>query len=262
MANIQVATAFATPSTFLADGTATGYSASDVGDYMHPYRVWRGSGVITSGTSYIGIDLGAAQTIVAAYVDNINTTSVKVESATSAAWAGLTTEATATVSQDPTDGRYKLFQLINSGTGRSRQFWRVLANSSSTTDSSPAMRVGGLTLVTALTTLTSNPGMPLDAVSVTAVQPTQMAGGGDEVSGLGNPYAVLTFSQSILSRTSANETEFFSWARPGQHVPVLIYINASDTSRAYMCRRVGDVALSTPGPGHYSYSGLTFKEVC
>ena len=242
---------FATPTTTIASSANASYPAANITLTTRPQRRWKATDVTTS--TYVGLDLGAATVVVAVLIDNINVASVKVQFHTADSWGAPAVDSGAlTVSADARDGRYKLYYepvAVN------HRYMRVVSNTTSVTDDDTVMSVGGITLVTAKTEWSQN------------LQPTErperrtLGGIDDSVAlAVGSRYAVLTLSGQIIE-TGQESTMMNLLGPAGEHTPLVYYENNAVTSRAYLCRRVGPVSFTQPGPNHFQLdSALTLRE--
>lgn len=260
MANYIISASFATPVAYSASGSlsTTYYPLSNVTDYTHPHRTWKCS-TATSGTSYIALNFGAATSLVALVIDNINLAAVKVQYSTDgSSWTD--TPGATTISQDVADGRYKAYVALSTW---SYQYIRVLANTSTTTDGASYMTVGTLLPITAITTLTQNFSGDFIRTSSTAVDLNE-----DFTSGtwspikLGERTATITLSGRIQSNSTAVVGDMFTMAGTYHAAyPFVFYRNQSNTQEVYIVRRMADVQIAQPGPNHITVGQMVLREV-
>lgn len=258
--NYIYSASFATPTAYTASGSlnTTNYPLANVSDYTHPKRSWK-CDTCTSGTSYIALNFGAATTLVALVIDDINLAAVKVQYSTNgSSWTD--TPGATTISQDKADGRYKCYVALSSWT---YQYIRVLANTSTSTDGSAYMTVGTLLPVTAVTTMTQNFSGEFGRTSHTAVDLND-----DFTSGtwsplqLGDRTCSITLSGPIQSHNTSVLGDLFAIGgtyHAGQ--PFVFYRNQDNTAEVYIVRRMADVQISQPGPNHLSIGQITLREV-
>lgn len=228
------------------------FPAVNVMDGVHPYRAWKSSTYV-SGTTRIAIDLGASLPIAAVFIDHINAPTVAVEWSTdNASW---TTYATVTPAADVLDGRTKYFQVLTAVTAR----YIGIRGSGTLTDGSNAMKCGGITACSALTTLTNNPSGDYTRTSLMAVrQNNDFGGGGSSPVKLGERHGEIQMSAPVMPLSS--EADLFTlFGAIGEHQPFVFYRNQGKQSEAYMVYRVGTVAVSMTGPNSLSFSGGTLR---
>ena len=260
MANYIYSASFATPTAVTASGSldATNYPLANVSDYTHPFRVWK-CDTLTSGTSSCILNFGAATTLVALVIDNINVAAVKVQYSTNGTdWTD--TPGATTVSLDLTDGRYKAYVALSSWT---YQYLRVLANTSTSTDGGAYFTIGSLLPLTAITTMTQNLSGEYSRQSHTAVDLND-----DFTSGtmsplrLGDRTCTITVSGPVQTNSSAVLGDLFTLGGTYHAAqPFVFYRNQADTSEVYIVRRIGDVTISQPGPNHVSVGQVILREV-
>lgn len=257
MGNFIISAAVVTPSAVVKDTENAAYPATNVTDYAHPNVPWRAT-TLTSGTTYIGLDYGAATALVAVVIDNINVTSVKIDS--SADGASWTNRYTVAVSLDVTDGRYKAYQALTSWNYR---YLRVLLNVSSTIDGTAVMSCGSVVGLSAVTTLTENTSGTYDRTPLKAVaRNDDFAGGGRNPIALGARYCQITISGPVQHYTSAVEMDLFTiLGTYGEELVWCFYHNLSSTAEVYWVHRVGTATISQPGPAHLLLSSVVLEEV-
>lgn len=256
MGYVITSASFATPSGYIKSSENAALVASRIGQYTHPYRIWQGSDCV-SGTTYVGIDYGTATALVAVILDHINVASVKIQAHTADSWATPDYDTGAiAVSQDVWDGRYKLYQTVSA----TKRYWRVVANTGTTTDGSSTMRLGAWLGLTAITTWTTNPGFPYEVIpSQAVIANDDFAAGIDEPIELGKRYATLRLAQPVtpLAMKSTLATVIGSYS---QATPLVFFRNNGDSSEVYICHRLGNASMALAGPNHYGLSGLVLRE--
>jgi hypothetical protein len=256
MGNFIIANSFATISAYVKDTENASFPATNVGDYSKPYVPWRAT-TLTNTTTYVGLDFGVNTTLTAVVVDNLNVTSVKVQhSSDGSSWSD---DATVTVSQDLSDGRYKFWSALSTWTYR---YLRLLLNTTTTTDSTNTMMVGTILPITSYTTLGTNISGSYDRTSVQAIEPVELAGGGRAPVKLGERYTQLALSAPAYPYTTATEADI--WKLIGSYEPqdpFVFYHNLSSTAEVYICRRVGSVTISQRGPAHSQVGTILLEEV-
>src|SRR5262245_18294568 len=95
--------------------------ATNIGMYNRPHVAWYSSANLTSGATYVGMDLGAQKSVAAVIIDNINISSIKIQSAGNSAFSSALKTVDVTVGAYPVErnllkdtagqslGRYKVF---------------------------------------------------------------------------------------------------------------------------------------------------------
>jgi hypothetical protein len=261
MAFVVTSNSFAVPTGYIKTNENAIYVASYINAYTKPWHRWWSTNY-ANGTTYVGVNLGSPTTIVAAAIDNINLDSVKIQGDDAATFdsSGGSPQydsGALTVSQDVIDGRYKLYRTPISA---SRQYWRILANSAAPNDGSSVMKVGSFVLLTAVTSWTTNPGVPYEVTAMQAVvDNNEFTGGGREPVEVGHRYCQLSLTQPAMP-IAMKSTLFGVVGGYSKAAPFVFYRNDGDTSEVYICRRVAEARIAQAGPAHYSMSGLVLEE--
>lgn len=255
MGRIITSATFATPAAYVGSTpySTTATPLANIGDYVHPSRVYR-SAAYTNGTTYCGVDLGAATTVVAIACLNLNLASVKLQKSTDgASWVDV---ATVSVVLDTADQQYKFYQTVASVSSR---YWRILSNSASTTDSTSAMQCGAFIVMTAVTTWTYNPGFPYQKTPLRAVAEGRFDGGGREPVRLGGRYCQIGLSQPFMPTAGATDIETVLAYNEDQ--PFLYYRNLSSVAEVYIVHRIGLGTWQQDGGGYWNLGSMLLESV-
>lgn len=251
---------FITPSAYLSSTAQTDFPASNVNAYTHPYRPFKSSGTIVAGTTYVGVDFGSATALSsgAVVIDNINVASGTIQTATNSSFTSGTVNLAATISQDPVDGRYKLY--ASAATLGTKQYARFIAGTATTTDGSTKLMIGSFVFLSSITTWaiplgSSDYGEEFDE----AFRPNDdFVGGGEEPVIYGNPRALLSLGAAYAPRSSMRST-LLGLQRYGVR-PFVFYANDGDTSQVYIVRRMARMVTKRGGPNHLKDFGLQLAE--
>lgn len=263
MANFVTSNQWLAPSAYVSSTAGTDTPASNIGAYTHPYRPYRSAGTIpaTGGTTiYVGLDFGSnvSMSSGAFFIDNINITAGTFQVATDAAFTAGVVSAAVTFSQDPVDGRYKAW--IPTTSFGSKRYARVYAANNTTTDGSTKLMVGSMVGVAAYDTWDHNINASYGEEFEEAFREnSDFAGGGEEPIILGNPRAIIVMQSQYADR-STMRSQLLKVQRYGAR-PFLFYYNGSDTSQAYIVRRIQRTSLSTNSPTTLEGVSFVFREV-
>lgn len=256
---------FYTPDSFLTDGAATDFPASNTWAYTHPFRTFKSASAVGL-TTRVGYDLGSSVLPTAIFIDNINLATIKVIAASDSAFTTSVLLSNAlTMAQDPVDGRYKFFSLISDLAGptwAARQYWGLISVVTTTIDTTVTdkMVVGSLVFMSAVTTWDTNMADPRGETFEDFVRPNDdFEGGGEEPVKLGEPRALITLNASALPIDM--RSTFFEMQRFGRHQPFVFYANDGSTAGAYMVRRRATSVWSKAGPNHAEPGAVILAEV-
>lgn len=262
MANYIISADFAEVQTVTASATFGQYGAYNLLDYTHPYRVWKGTGL----TDNVVFDFGAAVSVEAVILDNVNETSIKVQFHTADSWGTPDVDDTVTPEQDPADGRYKIYHTPT-GAAISKRYARIVGNGAGTSTGEGVLSIGSVAFLTAKRTLGHNPEVPITITSITP----GIVNGLDEAIVTGNRFVELNFTGKVnpaLSTTIADggagsETmEVTTWKWLGEYniaTPLALYLNDTNDSEVYICHRVADSPVQK-FISHYRVNSMTFRE--
>lgn len=255
MGNVISSASFATPSGYIKSSENAAYLASLIGQYTNPYRRWAATDCV-SGSTYVGIDYGSPVALVAVVLDTLNVASVKIQAHTADSWGTPDYDTGAiAVSQDGWDGRYKLYQAVSA----TKRYWRVVTNTSTTTDGTSTMRCGAWLGLTAVTQWGQNHGLPYGIETCQAVLANDdFASEVDEPIELGNRYAILNLTQSLVPVGSLSMLTTLLGHSAAQ--PIVWYRNNGDTSEVYICHRVGRGKAEQVAPGGYRLASAVLRE--
>lgn len=257
------------PSSGIRSGTAV--SSGDDASFpaanvltRYPYRPWKSSGNVASGTTYIGINLGSALTVAAITVDHINITSILPQAASNSGFStSLINPGAVTISRNPVSRRYKLCYLT-AGTAfasQARQYWRILANTSTLYDGSAGKLVVGSLVLWGTATTWASGTSSYEELPLEKTRPNDdFDGGGSEPVILGNPYAVITLGAAPASRAAMRSDLMTMLADEGIGRWFGFYKNAGDTSEFYRVRRAADVAVRQTKHSVIEFDRLVLEE--
>lgn len=238
-----------TPAGYLSSGDDSSFPKANIGIFHKPNRPWKSAANVVSGTTYVGVDLGAAMTLAAVVIDHINLTGIKIQaSSTSDFSSDVTTSAALGTAQNELDGRWKRI-YFTSGTDLesvSKQYWRILANSNNTVPGGVPgkMRVGSMICLAGYKEWASGVS-DYQEIPLEATRPnSEYAGGGDDPVILGNPYEGLVLGAAPFSR-ALMRSDLLELLRQGLGRYFVFYPNRGVTSEVYVVRRAADVALRT-----------------
>ena len=259
MANAIYSADFLTASAYLKSTENTTFVASNVGSVTYPFRPWKANALILN--EWVGVDLGISRSVTAVVADNINFSLAKIQADTTATFnsVGGTDPAydsgSQTVSQDPRDGRFKIFFAVT----QTYRYWRIRCAASSTQDGADSASVGSLLCLDSHVTLNGTMGFPYSA---TVKKATMGEGTGEPIS-IGNLHVELSLASTKYPDTvyPTFQTEFYTLLRQGKSTPLVFYRNNANTSEVYIVHRVGDVTVSRPGASHMEFTQLRFREV-
>lgn len=255
---------FAHPIRAIGSTAQTAFPLSNALDYRHPYQQARCT-ANTSGTTYIGVDLGySPASIAAVVVGNVNVASIQIEAnATDASWgtSGTASHSSAdplTVTQDSLTGRYNYFYQPSGWTSNNR-YVAVVSRTATETDNSNVFAVGYILVLTNTTTLSTPLADPIDAAAIEPILTADGYGGADHTLSVGETRAEITLAQSVSA--SDNDSEILTLFRQnGESGDLCWYWNNSDTSQVYVVRRRGRAALTYTGPNSRRVAGVVLRE--
>lgn len=250
---------FAHPIRAIGSTAQTAFPLSNVLDYRHPYKQARCT-ANTSGTTYIGVDLGTSPSAISAIVvGNVNVASVKIQAHSADSWGTPSHDSGAlTVAKDDLTGRYNYFYQPSSWTSNNR-YIRVLSNTATETDGTNVLAVGYILVLTNTTTLSTPLADPIDAAPIEPILTADGYGGADHTLSVGETRAEITLAQSVSA--SDNDSEILTLFRQnGESGDLVWYWNNSDTSQVYVVRRRGRAALTYTGPNSRRVAGVVLRE--
>lgn len=250
---------FATPIRTIGSAVQANFPLSNLAEWWAPYRTVRATGN-TSGTTYFGLDFGAAFTPVAIIVGNVNVASIKIQGNATDSWGSPSRDSGAlTVAQDPLTGRYNYIYEPSSWTTNTR-YLRVVSNTATETDSTDVLSVGYMLVLTTLTSYTTPFADPLGLSPSEAVLSTELSGGGDDTVSIGRVRANISIAQSLFA--SAQESEVLGLLRQnGRSGAFVLYLDDGDTSQVYIVKRSSDAGITITGPNSRSLSPVPLREL-
>lgn len=252
MANENITSiSFATPAAYIANATNASYPAANVGLLTRPRRVWKSTGN-SSGTTYVGLDLGASPpTVVAAAVINVNLASIKIQADDDVAFGSIDHDSGAlTVTQNPLSGMYNRYY---GGISANPRYWRVLSNTGTTTDGDSVMSLGIFVLLTAVSAWANN-------MAITRSVGIREAGSSDDdsVVRVGLPYSRLSLSAQVAEPSMA-DTLLPLDRQQGRSGPILFFVGGSDNSEVDICHLAATISIEQPMTNYRSIGGVILK---
>jgi len=219
-----------------ARSTAAGYLKADLFDYWHLKARHRAGDVTKSDINPLFIfDLGSAQTVAAVYLNDINYNKVSIlghASDLGTDWAQETVSFDSgdiTVSQNPWTGRYQAYIPLTAFNYRYLAVCTVAA-ATAVGSYTTYWETGAIVIMDSAVTLTNNVGFPVrqstEEMFVDIGRSSRIA-----LNDITGWVGEVTFGGML--RTS--ETEAKTLGRVSKSQPVLVYLNASNTSEAYVC---------------------------
>lgn len=255
MTQYVTATSFAsyTPT---ASSAQTAWPVTNVSSITRPHRVFKTSAAAGTAQAIV-LDFGATQTVKALMLDRCNVSAVSIQGNATNSWSSPAYWATATISQDTLDGRYKLFHDLTAASF-SYRYCRIHPNGTATLYGGTVWELGSIAVMGTVSIWGTNMGFPYGRQHMQAFDPGVKIGGGGEPSTLGNPYARIVLSTGAMSGTMMATID--EVMRAGQGAPIVFYTGGTSTAEAYIAHRVGDVRVDVAGPGHLEVAGFTLEE--
>lgn len=225
-----------------AQSTATGFSKANVMDYWHLKRRWRMDSADKSSINPIlYFDMGAAKTVAAIMLDDVNFSKVLIlgnDTDLSTDWtAAAFTSGELTVSCDAQTGRYKIYIPL---TDFNRRWIAVCVPSAASAvgDYQTKWEVGRVVLVDSVNTFTKNMAYGYERGAKRAYQDFSCASGHVERVELGE----LRWEGTLIfgNRTVSQESDLTTLNNLNIASPIFFYENNSDTSKCYLCLRDTD----------------------
>lgn len=253
MANFITSKAFASIAKVTGSSTLSGFPASQVLDYAHPNRGWKASALISTSDNVV-IDFGTATSIPAVVLDNLNSTSIKVQGNATDSWGAPSHSTTVAVSQDTADLRYKVYAALTSFNYR---YMRILNNTSSAADGQAVLQIGAIIPLTSVDTWDTNAGWPYEVEPMQDVARHEF--GDPETVALSNRYALIKLTQAVVPVSA--EATFTTIIGYGEAQPFVFFRNNGRSQEVYVVRRVGKVGWGQAGPNHFTMPSMTLEEV-
>lgn len=233
MSNFVFGYDFIAPS-ITADSEDSTYPASNLILYGNTKRHWR-SQVATEVK--IVFDYTSAKTLLAVALFDCNFTSVYIEG--SADDITYSFSQVFTISKDERTQRYDLYATLSAFNYR---YMRIRIPAQTPVDSATYFRIGTVVSLDILLTLTANPSYPYAYTTDERVTVNQFKSGGREVVNRGDLLWKGSFQWPALE--VANEPELWTLNGLKKDAKLIFYENNSDTSKAYICRRISPVKVA------------------
>ena len=266
---------FRTPTGYLTSGAGAADSSfphANAADIVHPHRPWKSSGSVSIGSTYYGVDFGAAVQLAAVAIDNTNVQTVTLEAADDTAFStNLIQQAVIigenqverslfTTSQGITLGRSKAFINLD-GTdfdSAARRYWRIVAGAASVDSDEPKFFIGSVAWCRAITTWSSGTSS-YEETPIEATRPNDdFAGGGAEPVILGNGTSSVALGAAPGERATMRAS-VLELLREGIGRPFLFYKNDGDTADFYICHRSSDVTIKQTSPNTIEFQQLIMR---
>ena len=210
------------------------YPKLNVMDLWHPARNAR-AGDVTDNDWLMKFDFGAATTISAIVLNDVNFDNVTIQGHASDAWGAPTFTSSTAVTQDVIVSRYKLFLPL---TAFSYRWLRIFIPTGAVEvgTSISEWSIGSIMLITEHTELTRNMAYGYKLTSERAYEDIRFGHGGTERANLGDRLkALITIVFKI--RSSDDEGELWTFNAVDSNKPMSIYENNGITSRVYVSLR-------------------------
>lgn len=250
---------FATPIRTIGSTAQAAFPQSNLTEWWAPYRQARAASNV-SGTTYFGLDFGAAFTPAAIIVGNVNVASIKIQGNATDSWGSPGRDSGAlTVTEDPLTGRYNYIYEPSSWTTNTR-YIRVVSNTATETDGTDVFAVGYILVLTTLSALTTPLADPIGFQPTEAVLSQELSGGGDDTVTIGRVRANISIAQSLFA--SAQESEVLGLLRQnGRAGAMVFFMDDGDTSQVYVCRRANDATVSLTGYNARQLTPVQLREL-
>lgn len=236
------------------------YPKINVMDNWHLSRCFRAADV-TANDYLLKFNFGAAQSLSAILLRNVNFDTVKIQGHASDSWGSPSyAGSNLTVSQDPITGRYNIYIPI---TSFNYQYLRIFipAGTSEVGTSISEWKIGNVLFMSSITTLSKNISYGYNDTGEQASKTISLPhGGAGESVELGD----LTAWQGEVSfgyRAESDESEL--WTVNAMHAgkPIMFYLNDSDTSEAWLCKRDGNYKSTLIANGHVQGNSFRLTEI-
>lgn len=256
--NVQFGTTWLsyTPSLPSGASEAAGHPVTNLGVYDRPLRTWRSQ---DTTSEKIVLDLGAAKTVAALFVNHVNFTTLLVEGAADSGFtSGVVTLGTFTIGKDRRVGRYKAWCAI--GSPQSKRYLRLTPSNPVGSATYYEIGVVGVFDAAGIVTLDDNPSWPWRTVRQQATTRIGFAGGGEDAITDGAPYLEITMASEVWRRTGGSTvlTQLLDLCDLGPAALLVLHENRGDTAAAYGVRRTSELEVAEQ---FVTFSGsLTFRE--
>lgn len=210
---------------------------SNVGGYTYPLRTWRSFNT-SAGQKEVILNFTTAKTVRHVFIGTANFSSVTIDVADNVGMSGLVSHGAFTVNNDRRVNRRKAWLTIASPV--SKAVLRLTPNT--IVGGAAYFEIGVVACFDGITELVDNPGWPNAYVRRQAQTRVQFASGGEDVVDDGAAFLEITTQKDHFRRSGSTvQTQLFDVLDAGMAGPVCYFENISDTSAAYIVRRVNDV---------------------
>jgi len=217
-----------------ARSTTAGYAKVDVMDYWHLKARHRAADLTASNIEELLVfDFGSSEVVEAVYLSDVNYDTVRIygdDADLSSDWSTADFDSgNVTISQNDWTGRYQVYIPL---TSFEYQFLTIVtpAAASAVGPYTTFWETGNVCILQSVTTLSTNIGYPIkqwteelfvDVGRSGRVSVNDVTGWMGEI--------------TLGARTRTDETEAQLLGRMSKSEPILVYLNQSDTSEAYLC---------------------------
>ncbi len=250
---------FIAASAITAQSTASGFDPDNVQDYWRLKRRWRMDSADKSNINPIlRIDMGAAKTVEAIFLNDINFDKVLIlghASDLGTDWTAADfTSGIISVSYDPVVGRYKVY------IPHSAFNYRWIAPCVPTTASAVGpyqtkWEVGTVVLLDTVTELSKNMSYGYER------GPKQDTVDTGSHSSVATSEVYWEGTAKFKTRTVAQEAEVLALGKISMEDPMIFYENNGDTSKCYLCRRLSDYSGSQDAYNLVNGRPISFREI-
>lgn len=257
MANVIITNSFVTltNSMLTARSENASYPKVDCLKQLRLMDVFRAADV--TATDYLlKINYGAAQSVAAVALLNVNFNKAQIQGHGSDDWGTPDFAGSAlTVSQNKYTGRYNIFIPT---TGFNYQYMRVYipAGTTEVGTSQSEWQIGTIVVMSSASPLAKNIAYGFSQTADEVIEEI----GGDAASKDSTLQWEGTISFGTRSRSDC-EAAILALNRMSKSSPVLVYLNDSDTSEVYLCYRQKAFSLSRPFNTVITSDSITYREI-
>lgn len=231
----------------------------NVMDRWHLKRRFRANDV-TTNDYLLKFNFGAAQTLVAVTLQDVNFNKVKIQGHASDTWTSPSYAGSdLTVSQNAITGRYNIYIPL---TAFNYQYLRVFIPTGTTAVGTYTTKweAGTLCFLSAQTTLTKNTSFGYAQSGQHSYRDIQLPHGGSERVLTGSSIA---WNGSLVfgNRYKTSATELYTLNAMDMAQPLVYYRNNSDTSEVYLCVRDGAIETTEFTYNMISGGSIKLKEL-
>lgn len=255
MGDIIVSNDFVDLGTITSRSETAAYPDDNVEEYWHLKRRFRANDA-NVGDWLLKFDFGAAKSIVAVVLNDVNFDRVKIETDAGDNWAGAQdSSGDLTVSLDERVNRYKIYIPYV----YTKQWMRILipGGTNAVGDYTTKWEVGSVVVLDSVNAFAKN------AYSRSAIKPfedLEMPSGGFERISLGDNLA-WEGVVSIDTRAESDEDELWTLNALDSSLPLILYENRAETDKVYLCLRDDAYVGNLVHQGLVTGNIIKFKEL-